>query len=315
MSQLNFKKILLIKHGSLGDIVFSLEPILAIQKKFNNAVIDLVTEEKFIPFFKKMKMFDKFLSDNRGGFLSTLLLINKIIKGNYDLIIDLQNSNRTNFYHFFIKAFSKTRINGSRSFAHDQYNMPPQGEESPTKGLFNQLKLLDIDKVDPNFSWLEIEKDYISFDNKEVILVIPGVSKSGQYKQWTSSKYQQICSFLETKGYYICLVGTNYDVGAFQPILDKCKNVINLIDKSPPEIIYSVACKSKLIISNDTGPGHIAALSNVNILWVALDNPVTKSNLSFRKNSHMVLKNSMEELSVQEVIDYISKNNLLDKVY
>ena len=54
MSLLSPKKILLIKHGSLGDIVFALEPILAIQNKFNNSVIDLVTEEKFIPFFKKM---------------------------------------------------------------------------------------------------------------------------------------------------------------------------------------------------------------------------------------------------------------------
>ena len=106
MSQLNPKKILLIKHGSLGDIVFALEPILAIQKKFNNSVIDLVTEEKFIPFFKKIKMFDQFFIDNRGGFFSTLSLISKIINGKYDLIIDLQNSKRTNFYHFFIKIFS-----------------------------------------------------------------------------------------------------------------------------------------------------------------------------------------------------------------
>ena len=314
MSQLNSKKILLIKHGSLGDIVFSLVPILAIQKKFNNSVIDLVTEEKFIPFFKKIKMFDQFLIDNRGGFFSTLSLISKIINGKYDLIIDLQNSKRTNLYHFFIKIFSKTRINGSRSFAHDRYAIPSQGKESPTQGLFNQLKLLDIDQIDPNFSWLESEKDVPSFDNKEVVLVIPGVSKSGQAKQWSPTKYQQLCSFLESKGYYVCLVGTKHDTESLQPILDKCKNIINLIDKSPPEIIYTVATKSKLVISNDTGPGHIAALSKVNTLWLALDNSVTKSNLSFRKNSHLVLKNKMKELSVDEVKDYILKNKLLDKI-
>ena len=119
MSPLNPKKILLIKHGSLGDIVFALEPILAIHKKFNNSVIDLVTEEKFIPFFKKIKMFDQFLIDNRAGFLPSFSLIRKIIKGKYDLIIDLQNSKRTNFYHFFTKIFSSSRINGSRSFVHD----------------------------------------------------------------------------------------------------------------------------------------------------------------------------------------------------
>ena len=314
MSLLNPKKILIIKHGSLGDIVFALEPILAIKNKFNKSVIDLVTEEKFISFFKKIKMFDQFLIDNRGGFFSTLSLINKIINGKYDLIIDLQNSKRTNLYHFFIKIFSKTRINGSRSFVHDRYSIPVQGKESPTHGLLNQLKLLGIDQIDPNFSWLESEKDDQSFDNKEVVLVIPGVSKSGQLKQWSPTKYQQLCSFLESKGYYICLVGTKHDAESFKPILDNCKNIINLIDKSPPEIIYTVALKSKLVISNDTGPGHIASLSKVNTLWLALDNSVTKSNLGFRENSKLLLKKKMEDLSVDEVQDYISKNKLLDKV-
>ena len=314
MSPLNPKKILLIKHGSLGDIVFALEPILSIHKQFNNSVIDLVTEEKFIPFFKKIKMFDQFLIDNRAGFLPSFSLIGKIIKGKYDLIIDLQNSKRTNFYHFFTKIFSRSRINGSRSFVHDRYTIPAQGKESPTQGLYNQLKLLDINQSDPDLSWLVSDKENQSIENKDIVLVIPGVSKSGHAKQWSPNKYQQLCSFLESKGYYICLVGTKHDASSFQPILNGCKNIINLIDRSPPEIIYTVASKSKLIISNDTGPGHIAALSKNNTLWLALNNNVTKANLSFRQNSYLLLKDSMEDLSVNEVNDYIIKNKLLDKV-
>ena len=313
MSPLNPKKILLIKHGSLGDIVFALEPILSIQKKFNNSVIDLVTEEKFIPFFKKMNIFNQFLIDNRRGFASTFTLINKIISGKYDLIIDLQNSKRTNLYHFFINTFSKAKINGSRSNAHYKYIIPSQGTESPTQGLLNQLHLLGIEQINPNFSWLENNHD-LNFDNKDVVMVIPGVSQSGKYKQWAPSKFQEICSFLETKGFHICLVGTKHDALSFQPILDGCNNIINLIDRSPPEIIYSVAKKSQLIISNDTGPGHIAALSKINTLWLALNNNVTKANLSFRQNSYLLLKDSMEDLSVNEVNDYIIKNKLLDKV-
>ncbi|MBT4950603.1 MAG: hypothetical protein HON34_02280, partial [Pelagibacteraceae bacterium] len=175
-------------------------------------------------------------------------------------------------------------------------------------------KLIDIDQIDPDFSWLVSEEEDYGLENKEIVLVIPGVSKSGRAKQWSPTKYQQLCTFLESQGYYICLVGTKYDVPSLQPILDHCKNIINLIDKSPPEIIYTVASKSKLIISNDTGPGHIAALSKVNTLCLALDNSITKSNLSFRQNSHLLLKNKMENLSVNEVQDYISKNKLLDKI-
>ena len=259
-------------------------------------------------------MIDQFLIDNRGGFFSTFSLIYKIINGKYDLIIDLQNSKRTNLYHFFTKIFSSSRINGSRSFVHDRYNMPTQGKESPTQGLFNQIKLLNIDQIETDFSWLLSNKEDMGFGNKDIVLIITGVSKSGYAKQWSPNKFQQLCSFLESKGYYICLIGTNQDTESFQPILDSCKNIINLIDKSPPEIIYSAASNSKLIISNDTGPGHIAALSKVKILWLALDNIVTKANLSFRQNSHLLLKNKMEDLSVKEVQDYIVKNKLLDKI-
>ena len=314
MNQFNPKKILVIKHGSLGDIVFALEPILAIQKKFNNAVIDLVTEEKFIPFFKKMNMFHQFLIDNRKGFFATCGLINKIIFGKYDLVIDLQNSKRTNMYHFFINIFSKAKINGSRSNVHERYIIPPQGTESPTQGLLNQLQLLGIEEINPNFSWLENNHHDLDFDKKDIVMVIPGVSQSGKYKQWAPNKFQEICSFLEAKGFHICLVGTKHDIDAIKPILDNCTNIINLIDKSPPDVIYSVAYKCKLIISNDTGPGHIASLSRVNTLWLALDNPITKANLSFRKNSHLALKSSMEDLSVDEVKDFLSNNKLIDKV-
>ena len=223
-------------------------------------------------------MFDQFLIDKRAGFLPSFSLIRKIINGKYDLIIDLQNSKRTNFYHFFTKIFSRSRINGSRSFVHDRYTIPAQGKESPTQGLYNQLKLLDIKQSDPDLSWLVSDKENQSIENKDIVLVIPGVSKSGHARQWSPNKYQQLCSILESKGYYICLVGTKNDASSFQPILNGCKNIINLIDRSPPEIIYTVASKSKLIISNDTGPGHIAALSKNNTLWLALNNNVTKAN-------------------------------------
>ena len=167
MSLSNPKKILIIKHGSLGDIVFALEPILAIKNKFDNSVIDLVTEEKFISLFKKIKMFDQFIIDNRKGLFSTLSIITKIIIGKYDLIIDLQNSKRTNLYHFFVNIFSKTKINGSRSNAHKRYIIPPQGTESPTQGLLNQLQLLGIEQFNPNYSWLETnfnKQDFFWYD-------------------------------------------------------------------------------------------------------------------------------------------------------
>ena len=42
------KKILVIKHGSLGDIIFALPSMISIRKKYPEALIYLLTEEKYV---------------------------------------------------------------------------------------------------------------------------------------------------------------------------------------------------------------------------------------------------------------------------
>ena len=87
-NQLN--NILVVKHGSLGDIAFSLLAMASIKKNFSNATIDLLTEEKYINFLKSSNYFKTIIRDNRKGIIESLKVIFKINRGKYDLIIDLQ---------------------------------------------------------------------------------------------------------------------------------------------------------------------------------------------------------------------------------
>ena len=50
MNSSQFNKILVVKHGSLGDIAFSILAMASIKQFFNNATIDLLTEEKYVNF-------------------------------------------------------------------------------------------------------------------------------------------------------------------------------------------------------------------------------------------------------------------------
>ena len=311
MNQKQYKKILVIKQGSLGDIIFALPAMYSIRFYFEHSKITLLTESKFENFLKKSQYFDHFLIDNRKGLWKTINVILKVFSNKYDLIIDLQNSKRSNFYNFFLKFLSKAKINGSRSNSHYRYLIPEQGVESPRVGLFKQLLMLNIPEIKTDYNWLDID---LNFNNvKNTILFIPGVSKSGSQKQWNPSLFAQLAKYFEDKGFLICVVGTKMDYSSVEPILQICKNVVNKIDKSPPEAIYTIAKKSHLIISNDTGPGHIAALSNTNILWLGLNNPVSKSNLSQGKNSFSILATHMNQITFSEIIKYINQNKLLDK--
>ena len=309
MKKSQYNNILVVKHGSLGDIAFSLLAMAAIRRYFNASNIDLLTESKYANFLNKSGNFDSIIEDSRKGILNTLRVILKIYKKKYDLIIDLQNSNRTNYYWLLLKFFSKGKINGSRSNCNIRYKIPLQGTESPQKGLYNQLKLLGINEISDDLGWLLTNTDKISED--KLIMFIPGVSKSGKYKQWSSQKFAELATILENKSFKICVVGQESDREITDMIKKNCKNIIDLTGKSPPEVIFSIAKKSHLVVSNDTGPGHIAALSKTNILFLALDNIISKSNLSEYKNAFKILCESMDKILVNDVLKYLNENKLI----
>ena len=304
-------RVLVIKHGSLGDIAFSLPIMHSICVHYPNVSIDLLTEKKYFNFLSKANYFDNLLEDNRSNnIITTISLLIKLLKRKYDLIIDLQNSSRTSYYHFFFRIFSNVKICSSRKFSHIKYNNPIQGTETATKGLFNQIKLLEIPEIiNIQYNWLNSNLDE-RYNNK-TILFIPGASKKGKYKRWDPKKYSELAKYCEDKNYQICVVGTKQDRESVIPIMKNCENLINNIGHSPPDIIYSISKISTLIVTNDTGPGHIAALSGSNILWLVNDNKVTKANIGNETNNYKILSSYVNNITTQEVINFIEKKKLL----
>ena len=106
-------------------------------------------------------------------------------------------------------------------------------------------------------------------------------------------------------------MGTKEDLSSANVILKNCKKAINKIEFSPPEVIYSIALKSSLIFSNDTGPGHIASLANNHIVWLLNDDKVSKANINENETNHKILSLSVKDITSLEVIHYIEKYKLL----
>ena len=101
------KKILVIKHGSLGDIIFALPSMISIRKKYPESLIYLLTEEKYVSLLMKPKIFDKIFINNRKDFIfKSILDVFKLLRMEYDTVIDLQNSKRTSIYNLVFRWFS-----------------------------------------------------------------------------------------------------------------------------------------------------------------------------------------------------------------
>jgi ADP-heptose:LPS heptosyltransferase len=64
---------------------------------------------------------------------------------------------------------------------------------------------------------------------------------------------------------------------------------------------------SDLIISNDTGPAHIAGLSNKHLIWLANDNEISKSCYPLGDNVHKIFAEDVKNIKTEQVLEKIEQ--------
>ena len=303
--------ILVIKHGALGDFVMASGAMKSIRKHFVKDNILLLTEEKNINFFKTIPYFNSIKKDNRKSiFFSIFTILNIIFSQKIDLVIDLQNSSRTQIYHFFIRKFTKVKISSSRNHSHYRYIIPKQGDEHVIQGLNNQLTLLGLKNFeDPDLSWMI--KNFNKKAKKKYIILIPGASKTGSYKKWPEDRYAKLSNHFIENGFDIYLTGSNEDMKTMNLIKASCPLAKIKIDESRIENFLELCQNASFIVANDTGPTHIAALSNRPLFWIAIDNSISKACQPFGKRVIPILSKNILEIDPKKVIEKINSVKLL----
>ena len=105
--------ILIIKHGSLGDIAQACGAIQDISENHKGDEIYLLTTKPYFDLFKKNPHISNVILDKRLSRLNLIYLyslMKNIKKYNFSKVYDLQNSSRTAFYKkiLFPKATKDT---------------------------------------------------------------------------------------------------------------------------------------------------------------------------------------------------------------
>ena len=93
--------ILIIKHGSLGDIAQASGAIQDISENHKNDQIFLLTTKPYFDLFKKNPFIHDVILDKRlprYNLIYLYFLMREIKKHNFSKVFDLQNSSRTTFY-------------------------------------------------------------------------------------------------------------------------------------------------------------------------------------------------------------------------
>ena len=100
------RNILIIKHGALGDFILALPAMAAIRARFPDAHIAIQTTLPLVPLCDACPYINEIDPYGRAkGMKAMLGLANRVRAEKYDIIYDLQNSERTAMLHFLLGPF------------------------------------------------------------------------------------------------------------------------------------------------------------------------------------------------------------------
>lgn len=292
---LNNKNVLIIKHGSTGDIFMSFNVLKSIMNYRPN--ITICSTKAGIETFKLLNINFNQIIDERGKSIATLKVLLKIKKKKFNYVIDLQNSTRSSFYLLFIKLFTNTLSNGTSIFASVRYKSKNYQEHAIT-GLNKQIELLNIQKT-KNYLYKSVEK-------LNQVIIVPGSSKSGQSKRWPFNNYLKVIEYLTSKKIKCYIIGGN-DEKELEKMIPHNKYIINLINNSPWDYVKKIALKSKVTISNDTSAMHFISNLNLPIIAIMKDNIYSYRNCPLSENSMIIKNKNIKDITPKKVINAVSK--------
>ncbi len=309
--------ILIIKHGSLGDIAQASGAIQDIFENYKKNNIYLLTSKPFIELFNKNPFIHKVILDKRlprYNLIYLYFLMKEIKRYNFLRVFDLQNSSRTNFYKkiLFPKASKEVWSSSITTIPIDK-NKEEFDKNSVLQRFDYQLKQSNLNTYNtlkPDFSWASTDiseiKNFYKLD--KYILLFPFCSPHLRIKKWPH--YNDLIIQILKK------YGDTYKIVTAPGPLEindaKIINAIAILDNgSALDIsqLTSLIKGSSFVIANDTGPAHIAAHVGAKGLSLFGKHTTAQKVSIERENFKSIQVSDLNNLSAEKVFERMT--NLL----
>tara|TARA_A100001015_G_scaffold282528_1_gene346893 strand:- start:397 stop:1338 length:942 start_codon:yes stop_codon:yes gene_type:complete len=308
--------ILIIKHGSLGDIAQASGAIQDISENHKNDRIYLLTTKAYLEVFKKNPFIHEVILDKRlprYNLIYLYFLMRELKKYSFSRVFDLQNSSRTNFYKniLFPKAKKET-WSSSITTLPEVINKKEFDKHSVLDRFNHQLQnsgLKTFCTLNPDFSWAcsEISEIKNRFKLDKFILLFPFCSPHLNIKKWPY--YNDLIKLISDK------FGNKYKIitapGPSEINDAKEINAEALLDYGKAlniSQLTSLIKESSFVVANDTGPAHIAAHVGVKGLTLFGKHTTAYKVSIERKNFKAIEVTDLNNLSAEKVFERLSNS-------
>ena len=308
--------ILIIKHGSLGDIAQACGAIQDISENHNNDQIYLLTTKPYFDLFKKNPhiadvILDKRLS--RFNLVYLYFLMRKIKQLKISKVYDLQNSSRTSFYKKIL--FPNSNLN---TWSSSETTIPKDKtkEEFDKKSVlerFNhQLQTSEINikhTMFPDFSWscTDISKIKSEYKLEKYIVLFPFCSPHLSQKKWPY--YNELIEKIKSQyndQFQIVVAPGPKEINESKDI-----NALCILDNGKAldiSQLSSLIKDSSFVIANDTGPAHMAAHLGAKGLTLFGSHTTAYKVSIERENFKAIQVNDLTKLTTDKVLEKINLN-------
>jgi ADP-heptose:LPS heptosyltransferase len=256
--------ILIIKHGSLGDLIQANGAIKDIKKFYSNRKVFLLTTQPYSIFMSECPYLDGVLIDKRLPRWNLFYLNNlkkTLAKYDFSKVFDLQNSSRTRFYKRFI--IKDVEWSSTETTLEPGQNKRDFDQDPVLDRLELQIKKSGIETEftkNIDLSWAIENTSHLvkKYTNREYILLFPFCSPKLKNKKWPYYKelVQKLKQEFKNKYSVLLAPGPNEIKDANEL---NAKVVLENNENVKLKTLVSLIHSAKLIIANDTGPAHIAS--------------------------------------------------------
>ena len=276
--QTEFRKILVIKPSSLGDIVHSLPFLDSLKRRFPFAEVHWVVARGFHGLLKDHPLVDRLwiidkdrwkdLSRTPESLRELRELLRSLKAERFDIAVDLQGLFRSALIAYAVRPAPRVGFKEAKELSWLFYTHKIAGGEK-IHAVDRYLKLAfflgcDLDNLSFPFPPLPEDSPIIKSLPEEYVVIAPSAGKEAN--RWPAERFGELASRLPLRSVIISSKG---DAFLSEKVLRASRGkAISLAGKTNLLELVDVIRHAIFFVSNDTGPMHIASALNVPVFAI-----------------------------------------------
>ena len=272
------QRILIIEPNWLGDILFTTPAIRAIRQQNPKSYIVCMTHPRCAEMLEgNSRIDDIILFDERSShssILKKISFIKKLKSYKFDIVLSFHGS-MTKMLICYLAGIGKRvgYLSKKRSFLLTDSIPTPDKEPHRVEYFLNITQSIGADTKNKNYEF-SVSDDDIKDANR--VLEKEGISKDDEFlivnpggnwlpKRWSKENYSKLIKKIkEIYNKKIVITGSEKDISLADSIIKESNTkATNLAGKTTLNQLAGLMKRSAFVISNDSGPMHIAVSQNV----------------------------------------------------